>query len=83
FQVYHVISTAGTVLLAVAYILPLLYLGWSLFYGNRSDRNPWHAAGLEWETASPPPKENFEKMPVVTGGPYSYGEDAEPQAHTA
>ncbi len=83
FQVYHVISTAGTVLLAVAYILPLLYLGWSLLYGNRADRNPWHAAGLEWETLSPPPKENFERTPTVTSGPYSYGEDAEPQAHTA
>jgi cytochrome c oxidase subunit 1 len=34
--------------------------------------NPGDARGLEWETASPPPTENFAVTPVVTGDPYQY-----------
>ena len=29
--------------------------------------DPWHAFTLEWATSSPPPKENFETIPVVRG----------------
>jgi cytochrome c oxidase subunit I len=35
-------------------------------------KNPWGASGLEWETPSPPPVENFATTPVVTSGPYEY-----------
>jgi cytochrome c oxidase subunit 1 len=72
FQLLHVLSSAGASILAVGYLLPLCYLGWSLFYGRRSDANPWRATGLEWQAASPPPLENFEQTPVVTHGPYAY-----------
>jgi cytochrome c oxidase subunit I len=34
--------------------------------------DPWRATGLEWQTSSPPPKDNFERTPVVTAGPYLY-----------
>ena len=34
--------------------------------------NPWGAKGLEWETASPPPTENFEETPIVTTPAYAY-----------
>ncbi len=33
FQVLNVLSTAGATVLGVGYMLPLLYLGWSLKYG--------------------------------------------------
>ena len=33
FQVLNVLSTAGATVLGVGYLLPLLYLGWSLKYG--------------------------------------------------
>ena len=72
FQVYHVLSTAGASILGVGYLMPLLYLLWSLKWGAAAGRNPWHATGLEWQTATPPPKHNFEVVPVVTGGPYEY-----------
>ena len=62
FQIWHVMSSAGASVLAVA-TLPLFYLGWSLFFGERAPANPWHATGLEWQTPSPPPKHNFEKTP--------------------
>jgi len=35
--------------------------------------NPWRARTLEWQTTSPPPHENFDHPPVVTGDPYGYG----------
>jgi cytochrome c oxidase subunit I len=36
--------------------------------------NPWRSRGLEWQTASPPPPDNFEHIPVVLSGPYEYGD---------
>jgi cytochrome c oxidase subunit 1 len=72
FQVLNVLSTAGASILAVGYILPLFYLVWSMKYGKKAPPNPWHATGLEWQTTSPPPKDNFEKTPIVTRGPYDY-----------
>ena len=71
-QSWNVLSSAGASILAVAYILPLGYLGWSLLRGDRAGPNPWRATGLEWQTWSPPPKDNFERTPVVTAGPYLY-----------
>lgn len=74
FQVLNVLSSAGASILAVAYVLPLFYLGWSLFRGERASRNPWHATGLEWTTASPPITRNFLVVPTVTSGPYDYAD---------
>jgi cytochrome c oxidase subunit 1 len=72
FQVLHVLSTAGASVLAVGYILPMMYFIWSLRYGKMATANPWGATGLEWQTASPPPAHNFEETPVVTHGAYDY-----------
>lgn len=74
FQVLNVLSTAGASLLAIAFILPGIYLAWSLFYGKPAGPNPWQSTGLEWETASPPPPHNFHEQPVVTTEPYHYGD---------
>jgi cytochrome c oxidase subunit 1 len=72
FQVLNVMSTAGASILGIGYLLPLIYLVWSLRYGPHATANPWKATGLEWTTASPPPRENFEVTPVVTEEPYNY-----------
>jgi cytochrome c oxidase subunit 1 len=72
FQVLNVFSTAGASILAIGYVLPLIYLLWSLRYGKVAGDNPWMAAGLEWTTASPPPKHNFDETPVVTWEAYNY-----------
>jgi cytochrome c oxidase subunit 1 len=72
FQLLHVLSSAGAVLLAVGYLLPLAYLGWSLRYGRAAPANPWQATGLEWQAASPPPSHNFAQPPTVARGPYAY-----------
>lgn len=71
FQLYNVISTAGAAILGVAYLLPLLYLSRSLFRGGVAGLNPWRARGLEWQTPSPPPKQNFLTAPIPAD-PYDY-----------
>jgi cytochrome c oxidase subunit I len=78
-QVLNVMSSAGASILGFGYILPLIYLIWAMRYGVPSSANPWRAAGLEWQTSSPPPTDNFERTPVVTEEAYAYGpkEEAE------
>jgi cytochrome c oxidase subunit 1 len=78
FQLLNVLSSAGASILAVGYLLPFGYLTWSLFYGKRAGNNPWRATGLEWQTTSPPPKDNFDTVPVVTQEPYAYSPDGGP-----
>jgi cytochrome c oxidase subunit I len=81
FQVLNVMSTAGASILAVGYVLPLIYLLWTLRKPPDAGPNPWHATGLEWQVASPPPTENFAVPPTVTRPPYAYDLDAfQPQA---
>ena len=77
FQVLNVLSSAGASILAVGFILPAIYLVWSLRYGPVAGNNPWQATGLEWQTTSPPPTHNFDQTPVVTEEPYHYGSDEE------
>ncbi len=71
-QTWNVLSSAGASILAVAYLLPLFYLSWSLVWGRRASANPWRATGLEWQTASPPPAHNFARTPTVAAAPYQY-----------
>lgn len=78
FQVLNVMSTMGASVLAVGYILPFVYLLWSLRYGKKAPKNPWKATGLEWECAdSPPIAHNFESPPKVTKEPYDYDPEEE------
>ncbi len=78
FQVLNVMSTAGASILGLGYLLPMAYLVWSLRYGARAPANPWGATGLEWQTPSPPPTENFAVTPIVDEPPYYYsGQEAE------
>jgi cytochrome c oxidase subunit I len=72
FQIWHILSSAGAVILAAAYLMPLFYLTWSIVYGRKAPPNPWNATGLEWQTPSPPPKRNFLRPPRVDADPYEY-----------
>lgn len=71
-QALNVLSTAGASILAIGYLLPLVYLLWSLRYGKLAGDNPWMATGLEWRTSSPPPTFNFDETPEVTWEAYEY-----------
>ena len=72
FQVYNVLSSAGATVLALGFILPFIYLMYSLKNGPIAGPNPWGASGLEWQTQSPPTTENFAITPVVTTEAYDY-----------
>jgi cytochrome c oxidase subunit 1 len=72
FQVLNVMSSAGASILGLGYLLPLVYLIWSMRYGAIAGSNPWGAKGLEWQTTSPPPTENFATVPIVTEEAYAY-----------
>jgi cytochrome c oxidase subunit 1 len=72
FQVLNVVSSAGASILGIGYLIPLIYFIWSMRYGPIAGPNPWGAKGLEWETPSPPPTENFDEIPVVTEEAYDY-----------
>jgi len=72
FQVLNVLSTAGASILGIGYVIPLVYFFWSMRYGKDASANPWGVTGLEWQTPSPPPTENFPETPIVTNEPYDY-----------
>jgi cytochrome c oxidase subunit 1 len=85
FQPLNVMSSVGASILAVAYLLPFTYLFWSLRYGKPAGPNPWGATGLEWTTPSPPPKHNFDTVPIVDKQAYCYpvgGRDEQSQPRT-
>jgi cytochrome c oxidase subunit 1 len=72
FQVLNVMSSAGASILALGYLLPMVYFGWSMRYGKVASANPFGATGLEWRVASPPPTHNFHGTPVVDEEVYDY-----------
>lgn len=62
--------------LGAGFGLNLVHILWAWFAGPKVQENPWQAKTLEWQTSSPPPRHNFEELPVVVAGFYSYGEGA-------
>lgn len=74
FHLPNMISTYGSWVLATGLLLMLgnLIAG---FYTSKKKigRNPWNGITLEWQTTSPPPLQNFDRMPVLPkNGPYDY-----------
>ncbi len=72
FQMLNVLSSAGASILGVGYLLPMAYFTWALWFAPPAGDNPWGATGLEWQTTSPPPTENFPVIPTVVTEPYDY-----------
>ena len=72
FHTSHVIATIGSWIL----IAGLLLMFWNLFRsirkGEKVGMNPWGGPTLEWTVPSPPPHENFEKIPYVDHEPYDF-----------
>jgi len=75
YQRLHGFSTVGSWILAVGFLLVAAYLIASLRNGKVAGANPWGASTLEWQTASPPPTENFLDTPHVHTGPYVYPDE--------
>ena len=48
-------------------------LGSLVFARIPAATNPWRSRSLEWQVATPVPVHNFDRIPVITAGPYEYG----------
>jgi len=75
FQMVNIICTVGAFLLGISVLPFLINAIWSWSNGEKASGNPWNAKTLEWTTDSPPIIENWEVLPVLTEGPYAYGEE--------
>jgi cytochrome c oxidase subunit 1 len=75
FQYINIICTVGAFVLGISVLPFLINAIWSWSNGPKASGNPWNAKTLEWTTDSPPIIENWEVLPVVTEGPYAYGEE--------
>ena len=64
----------GGFFLGTSFVVFLYNFIRSWISGPQAPPNPWGATTLEWQTASPPPHENFDVPPVVVGDPYGYGD---------
>ncbi len=51
--------------------------------GPKAEADEWGAKSLEWSVPTPVPLENFERIPVVTGSSYDYGNGAGARAPAA
>ncbi|MCX5652113.1 MAG: cbb3-type cytochrome c oxidase subunit I [Planctomycetota bacterium] len=65
FRIYHHLSTGGSYIMALGFVITGIYLLHSLFAGKKAPANPWGGASLEWQCTSPPPHDNFSKTPRV------------------
>ena len=75
FQYINIICTIGAFVLGLSILPFLINAIWSWSNGPKASGNPWNAKTLEWTTDSPPMIENWDVLPVMTEGPYAYGEE--------
>lgn len=72
FHGQHIISTIGSIILALGIGIVVLNFIIALRRGEKASQNPWGALGLEWTIPSPPPEHNFVKIPKEIEEPYNY-----------
>ena len=61
----NLLSTAGSFLLAIGFLVFLADVILSLSRGKPTPDNPWNASTLEWATLTPTPNYGFRQLPVV------------------
>jgi cytochrome c oxidase subunit I len=62
---YNQISTVGSFILGAGVVATIINVWRSLKFGAIAGPDPWKANTLEWFTASPPPVNNFDAVPIV------------------
>jgi cytochrome c oxidase subunit 1 len=78
-QTLNDFSSIAAFCLGASFLIFVANLMWSQFIApQKSPANPWDSLGLEWQTASPIPPYNFERIPVIMTDPYHYSEVGAP-----
>ena len=72
FRPLHGFSSIGAWIMGFGFLIMAVYLIYAMFKGRPAGSNPWGALTMEWQTTSPPIKENFKETPKLTHGPYDY-----------
>ena len=62
---WNLVITIGAFLFALGLLLFFYNAVRSLAAGELAGANPWDAPTLEWSTASPPPPQNFDVIPII------------------
>src|SRR5438477_4821622 len=66
--------SASAYVLGFSMLIFIANLVWSLVFAREpAAENPWLSRGLEWQVPTPVPVANFDRIPVITSGPYEYG----------
>jgi cytochrome c oxidase subunit 1 len=72
-QVLNDFASVSAFILGFSFVVFAVNFIWSIWINPvPAPENPWESNGLEWQTASPPPWYNFERIPVVLTDPYHY-----------
>ena len=81
-QTWNDFSSVSAFLLGASFLIFIANFVWTVIVDPKPARdNPWDSLGLEWQTPTPVPYYNFERIPVVLNDPYHYNEpDALPVA---
>jgi cytochrome c oxidase subunit 1 len=66
-KVLNIVSTVGAYVILVSMLVFLANVFRSLRMGRLAGPDPWEGQTLEWATSSPPPRENFDVLPPITG----------------
>jgi cytochrome c oxidase subunit 1 len=69
-------------LLGIGFVGHAIHIVWAWRKGPPAPANPWGGRTLEWQTSSPPPEHNFDRIPVVIGDFYQYGPGSGPVVAT-
>jgi cytochrome c oxidase subunit 1 len=72
YQVYHVLSSIGAYTMGLGLVSVLFNWLNALRNGPTAPANPWGGNTLEWQTASPPPHDNFATA-MTADDPYDIG----------
>ena len=66
--------TVAAILVGLAQLIFIANVIWSIFRGEKSGPNPWHATSLEWQTEQIPPAHGNwgEKLPEVHRWAYDF-----------